>query len=1434
MNFSDKNNRDFIDHIIRFNHVDDILAECKTQAEKGIIFEKLFDIVIKFGFCSVFPNSDFNHLIGNSNTAKLKVLSDINSYLNAKVLTGNSCGCSDITLQNKYDNTYIFISSKFPKNDGDLKEQKSVKYYDVQGIIAMADANKCIYENYKIFLVVSDKEKLLNKVKASKKSSEYITDHMTEENILDKTDLNKYFLAFRQDIIKNKNEDWQSIYFSSKENLVLRFHQELITQKTHDLIQEGHKDFLWGCKCRSGKTYMVGGLILKLSRTKKSFNVLVITPAPSETTPQFTNDLFNKFKDFYKFKIHEIAGSQSLNNLSVTGNNIFVASKQLLQKYINGHTVTKIKQLELDVIIFDENHFSGTTEISKNILTSYSSKKTVKVYLTATYNKPLKEWNISPECQMFWDIEDEQICKSILIDKNNLSKLNEKHGDENVTKTLEHYDNLGLSLNDIFQCYKKMPDLHVITNMFDQQRYETLKESMLVGNKMGFCFDTLFKLNSTKTQFEFQNEVKTVLRYISGSQKENDGDKTIFTRINFICSEKETRVPFTQIWFLPPVYIDETSRCLKKLMLEDLILKKYDIMCVNRNNKVLAKAIKDDITKKEIEAKAKGQLGLIILAGNMLSLGITLDLCDLVILMNNTISADKVLQQMYRCMTEGPNKKIGFVVDLHISRVLNTCINYTVHKHEMSIDEKITYLIKNHLINIDVDMFWNKRLGSDMIIKKLIEFWKKDPINGFKILLKKLDDDYVDFDNQTQRMINSIFTQSTNTRELNLELRLKDETDEIQDLSATGESVTDDELDDNEQKIPNKEENKQKEEKEIFVSFTKDVLPYVLPLTSILTIKNTNMDFTKMLNDINENPELLEIFDEQCLMWWNRKDLIKVIRDIMVQYRDKSPNTNNVSIQLKLSLKSLLDDPDALLELINDCLKPKEVEKKENGEVFTPMHLVNEMLDKLPKDIWKNKNLKWLDPANGMGNFPIAIYLRLMEGLQNIIEDQAERKRHILENMIYMCELNKKNVFICKQIFDINNEYKLNLYQGDTLKFDPFETFKVKQFDIIVGNPPYNKGGIRSHTGKHLGEKNETIWTKFIEKAFEWLKPYGYLLYITPLSWLKKTHSLHDTILEKHIIWIKLWDNIKSLAMINGKIPISLFVLHNIPNIGKKCTEIISQIQSKKIVTSSNEYMDKKYSIPLAYHSIFNKLIQFIEKNDLRLEYKTKTIKASGKKVPLPIDYKSENMLAVDTYTVKEGLMIKKALQLHPDAEKRKLIIANKSSFAGIFIDEGKLGLTGTDKVYILGDNLELILKMFQFKICDIISQYTKYRQDFLNTEAFSYIPDIRKLKISDINENQFYEMIGLTPEQINTIDKTTKQKTTEQKMHKDTPKIIISDNEYEEVKINDQQKTNNHIQNIELSENIQILPAKTLHKKRQSKKKSLKQIPKIVIKDDD
>ena len=136
----------------------------------------------------------------------------------------------------------------------------------------------------------------------------------------------------------------------------------------------------------------------------------------------------------------------------------------------------------------------------------------------------------------------------------------------------------------------------------------------------------------------------------------------------------------------------------------------------------------------------------------------------------------------------------------------------------------------------------------------------------------------------------------------------------------------------------------------------------------------------------------------------------------------------------------------------------------------------------------------------------------------------------------------------------------------------------------------------------------------------------------------------------------------------------------------------------------------------------------------------------------LPENYTIEDMWAVDTFTLKDGIIVKRASEKHPDMEKRKLIIANKRGFRGAFIDNGRLSLVGSDKFYILGDDLESIQRFMTFDISVMISDFLKYRQSFLEKEVFNYIPDIRKMGLQNIKEDAFYDLIGLTQEEKNQV----------------------------------------------------------------------------------
>ena len=1316
-----------------------VISKYDTSSKQGFVFERLWDLVIKFGYCDLFSNTEYKHIDGNINTGKPKFLTSLKKYINeTNIISGNSGGCSDITLYKPDEDKYIFISCKYFTKLNDIK---NVIKYDIQNIIAVINSNKEIYQNYEIYLFVNNKKNILKRIKKANKSSYYIIKYMTESNILDMDDLTKYYRLLRSELKKYDIDEYDEIFGYGKTNLVMRFHQQIICNKIFRLVNEGQKQLLLGAKPRSGKTYICGGSIVMLKEDRTKFNVLIITPAPTETAPQFTEELFEKYKEFNDCNIIHIDSSKKIKHLKdlLGDKNIIVTSKQLLQQYIGDK---RLKLPKINIILFDENHFAGTTDLSKEILNTYSSASTIKIYLTATYNKPLKEWGIPDECQMYWDIEDEQFCKA-----RNIDKLIDKHGDE-VKKVIKNMKIDGLSEDDIFGMYDNYPDLHLITNMFDPYRYEIIKDEIM-DSKYGFSFDVLFSFgNKKKTNFRYSSSVEQILRYISGSYKETnypDKDKSIFGRIESMCEKNRSRKPFTQLWFLPAINgINEISKCLKELMMKNKVLSKYDVMIINSKVDDKVKDIKAEITKNEKVAKENGKLGLILLAGNMLSLGITLKLCDIVMLLNNTLSADRVMQMMYRCMSESMNgdKKFGFVVDLNISRVIHSCISYNIYKKDMNIEDKIDYLVKGHLINIDADLFDNKEIDSTKIVTKLLDIWKSDPINNLKTMLKQIENDIIELKSEDQKLLDAYFTKAEG-KTVDIEMILKDDDDNTQSIQS---GISDSEDDKKVYK-----DNGDKLEKKI--SFTKDVLPFIIPLSCILTMSDKNKDFVEMLNTIKEDKELLEVFNDQSMIWWNQIDIINLVKELVTKYIDKNSIAYNVSVNFKLSLQSLIDNPKELLELIDSCLKPKQEEKKKYGEVFTPFKLINEMLDKLPKKVWKNKNYKWFDPANGMGNFPIAIYLRLMKGLKEKIPNDKERKKHILENMLYMSELNKKNVYVCKQIFNINDEYKLNLYNGDSLELDTRKEWGIDKFDVLVGNPPYNKGGIKSHTGKYLGEKNETIWPKFVEYSINHLNDNGFLVFINPLSWLKKSHNLHDKLLDKYVVWMKLWDNSQSKTEINADIPLSLYIIHNIKN-DSKISSVNSILKRRHLETVSTVFLDKKYSIPLAYHSIFDKLkIKIEEDPKLKLKFYTKTVKSEKEQIKLPKEHDKTNLFGIDTYRINDGYYVKKMINTHPHQAKKKLILANKASLTGGIIDAGKLGLVGNHKFYIMGKKLELLNEFLNSKICMLIVHFTKYGQDFVDNSAFDFIPDVRHICDDIYNKETIYKYFKFTKEEISTIE---------------------------------------------------------------------------------
>jgi len=123
-----------------------------------------------------------------------------------------------------------------------------------------------------------------------------------------------------------------------------------------------------------------------------------------------------------------------------------------------------------------------------------------------------------------------------------------------------------------------------------------------------------------------------------------------------------------------------------------------------------------------------------------------------------------------------------------------------------------------------------------------------------------------------------------------------------------------------------------------------------------------------------------------------------------------------------------------------------------HGEVFTPGKLIQEMLDKLPKDIWSDPSKTFFDPCAGKGNFPIYVIARLFLSLKKDIPDEKDRLQHIVENQIFMAEFQRVSAEFINDKFSFGLGFKVNLYHGDSLKM-PGDFFELSYEERLEKYP---------------------------------------------------------------------------------------------------------------------------------------------------------------------------------------------------------------------------------------------------------------------------------------------------------------------------------------------------------------------------------------------
>ena len=235
-----------------------------------------------------------------------------------------------------------------------------------------------------------------------------------------------------------------------------------------------------------------------------------------------------------------------------------------------------------------------------------------------------------------------------------------------------------------------------------------------------------------------------------------------------------------------------------------------------------------------------------------------------------------------------------------------------------------------------------------------------------------------------------------------------------------------------------------------------------------------------------------------------------------------------------------------------------------NDEVFTPPELANRMLDMLAQawaddhggaNLWADRSVKFLDPFTKSGVFLREITNRLLQGLAEQIPELQERVDHVLAEQVFgigitrlTSLLARRSLYCSKQAngphsvakrftneagniwfertehtwvqdkctycrasratLDRGSELETHAYafiHTDNIKTRMAELFgDDMQFDVIIGNPPYQLGD----GGGGGGASATPIYNLFVDAAIA-LEP-KYIAMITPSRWFSGGKGLDD------------------------------------------------------------------------------------------------------------------------------------------------------------------------------------------------------------------------------------------------------------------------------------------------------------------------------------